>query len=100
MLMITCIGSPRIFLKAGRIWEFSKTEDLNIKFLRFEDLNTVLFSQFLHKILKIRRQHILNLKVQNVLSCTGSPMHRVRIIKIFSCIVHYTCTVIQLLFLL
>ena len=47
------IGAPRIFswrLKIGQICEFFKTEDLKIQFLKFEDLQTVLFSHFLPQI--------------------------------------------------
>ena len=69
-------GSPCSFLKTEdwsnvRIFNI---KDLMIQILRFGDLKTALFCEFLPQIYdEIIREHILNLKIQKVLLYAGSP---------------------------
>ena len=73
-------GAPRVFsrwLKISIIWGIIKTEDLKTKFfkiLRTEDsiLSFVTIETSCLR-LKIWRQHILNLKIRNLVLSTGSP---------------------------
>ena len=75
------IGAPRVFswrLNISIIWGIIKTEDLktkSFKIWRTEDI--IIFSFVTIETcclrLKIWRQHILNLTIQNLVLCAGSP---------------------------
>ena len=74
-------GAPRVFsrwLKISIIWGIIKTEDLKTKFfkiLRTEDIIILSFVtiEICCLRLKIWKQHILNLKIRNLVLSTGSP---------------------------
>ena len=75
-------GAPRVFsrwLKISIIWGIIKTEDLKTKFFKIWRTEDIILSFVTIETcclrLKIWRQHILNLKIQNLVLCAGSPMN-------------------------
>ena len=72
----SCIFSQRLAI--GQILELFNAEDLKIQILILhEALKTGLFFfSFYPRYLMLSRQYVLNLKIQNLLLCAGSPLNQ------------------------
>ena len=74
-------GAPRVFswrLKISIIWGIIKTEDLKTKFFKIWRTEDIIILSFVTietccLRLKIWRHHTLNMKIQNLVLCAGSP---------------------------